>query len=298
MSFRGVQAESTGRTDAPEWTLDARDLLRAPHLPAKVFPFALIVLVAEVSLAFPPGVHSQTDALLSVGLLLATGGAFALPFRRLPTWTAVIIPLTYTGSLLALSLAGGPNSGVGVVLLVPPVWTALFHRKLDTAIVVIGVVGAEVVVSVAESASFGVTMRRAILWSLLASVVAVAIQGLRERTYRSAREREESQQHLGELSLLQERARIATELQSQVIKRVFDATLSLRSAARLTSSDAAQERIAAAVEQLDLSIRLLRETVFGAAEPRGEPSAVTPAPPTPSVADASKDGPVQLQAAE
>jgi len=72
---------------------------------------------------------------ISVGLLAATAAAFLLPWPRLPGWLTVLVPLAYTGSVLALLLAAGPTSGVGVVLLVPLVWTALFHRTWESGCV-------------------------------------------------------------------------------------------------------------------------------------------------------------------
>jgi hypothetical protein len=59
-----------------------------------------------------------------VALLLAVAAAFALPWPRLPAWSAVLVPLAYCGSVLALILAAGVTSGVGLVILVP-----LMRRK-------------------------------------------------------------------------------------------------------------------------------------------------------------------------
>ena len=91
---------------------------RGPGLLARVVPFAVVAVLAEVSLALPPGVISQPAMIASIVLLLAAAALFALPWRRLPTWATVLVPLAYTGSVLALILAAGATSGVGIVILV------------------------------------------------------------------------------------------------------------------------------------------------------------------------------------
>jgi uncharacterized membrane protein len=57
-------------------------------------------------------------AVISVVLLAAVTAAFLLPWPRLPAWMPVLVPLAYTGSVLALILAAGTTSGVGIVILV------------------------------------------------------------------------------------------------------------------------------------------------------------------------------------
>ena len=80
-----------------------------PGLLARAGPFALVAVAAEASLALPPGTREWTAVTVSLILLAATGLAFLLPWDRLPGWTTVLVPLTYTGSALALTLAGGPS---------------------------------------------------------------------------------------------------------------------------------------------------------------------------------------------
>lgn len=61
---------------------------------ARVAPFAGIAILAEASLALPPGWGSDTDAILSLVLLLAASAAIAfLPWLRLPDWLAMTVPL-------------------------------------------------------------------------------------------------------------------------------------------------------------------------------------------------------------
>lgn len=101
---------------------------RGRGLAARVLPFAVVAVLAEASLALPPGVTSEPAAIISVALLAATAAAFALPWGRLPGWAPVLMPLGYAGSVLALTIAAGSTSGVAIVALMPVVWAALFHR--------------------------------------------------------------------------------------------------------------------------------------------------------------------------
>jgi hypothetical protein len=108
---------------------------RGPGVLARVAPFAAVAALAEASLGLPPGPRSAAAAIVSVLLLLAVPPAFLLPWPRLAPWASVFVPLLYTGSALALILAAGPTSGVGIVILVPLVWTALFHRRWESGCV-------------------------------------------------------------------------------------------------------------------------------------------------------------------
>ena len=49
---------------------------------------------------------------------------------------------------------------MGIVLLVPLIWTALFHRRWESACVVAAIVAAEIVISLVESAPDAVIVRR------------------------------------------------------------------------------------------------------------------------------------------
>jgi signal transduction histidine kinase len=236
---------------------------RGPGVLTRVAPFAVVAALAEASLALPPGPQSAAAAIVSVLLLLAVPAAFLLPWPRLPDWATVFVPLLYTGSALALILAAGATSGVGIVILIPVVWTALFHQRWESGCVVAAVVAVEVTISLTPvAAADSVIVRRALLWALLGTLVSVATHGLRDRISRSQAERERLQDRLRELSVMEDRDRIATELRGNVIQRIFAAGLTLQGAVELTAEAHARRRIETSIGELDEVVRMLREAVF------------------------------------
>jgi hypothetical protein len=75
----------------------------------------------------------------------------------------VLVPLACTGSVLALILAAGTTSGVGIVILVPLVWTALFHRPWESACIVVAIVAVEVIISLTPAVAPDVVLARRIV---------------------------------------------------------------------------------------------------------------------------------------
>jgi signal transduction histidine kinase len=264
--LKGSTAESAVRPVAPPGPEQPPGFpFRGPGLLARVVPFAVVAVLAEVSLALPgPGVRSTPAVIVSIVLLLATAGLFALPWRRLPAWATVLIPLTYTGSVLALILAAGATAGVGLVILAPLVWTSLFHQRWESAVVVVAIVAVEVVTSLDPTAAAdSVIARRVLLFAALGTMISVATHGLRDRIAHSQRESARLQEQLREVTVQQDRDRIAAGLQDQVIQRIFAAGLALQSAASLSTQTGVRQRVEAAADDLDQVLRLLRDTVFG-----------------------------------
>jgi signal transduction histidine kinase len=234
-----------------------------PGLLARVAPFALVAVAAEASLALPPGTHQWAGVTVSLVLLVVVALAFLLPWDRLPGWMSVLVPLAYTGSALALTLAGGTVSGVGIVLLIPLIWTALFHRRWESACVLAAIIAAEIVISVVQSAPDAVIVRRVLLWGALGALLAVATHGLRDRIRRSQEATAQLQERIGELLVAYDRDRLATDLQSSVVQRIFAAGLGLQGALPLVTRAEARRRIESSVADLDDAIRLLRQAIFG-----------------------------------
>ena len=173
-------------------------------------------------------------------------------------------PAPYTGSVLALDLADGSTSGVGIVILIPLVWTALFHRRWESICVVAAIVAVEVIISLTPvAAADAVIARRAIFWASLGALISVATHGLRDRIRRSQERSEQLQGRLRELTVLADRDRIAADLRDTVIQRIFSAGLRLQSAASQTRSAEVRDKIGTSIEDLDQTVRMLRDAIFG-----------------------------------
>ncbi|WP_438295521.1 GAF domain-containing protein [Streptomyces sp. HUAS TT7] len=66
-----------------------------------------------------------------------------------------------------------------------------------------------------------------------------------------------------QLTLLEDRDRIARDLHDLAIQRLFATGMTLQSAARMIQQDTAAERVVRAVDDLDETIRIIRSTIFG-----------------------------------
>ncbi len=239
---------------------------RREGLVTRILPFALVAALGELSLALPPGPTSVVTTVLSAILLAAAGLAIAfLPWNRLPGALDVLPPLLYTASLLPLILAsGGPDSGVSAVLLMPLVWTSLFHRAWESGCVIPGILAVMLVASlIPHQASTSVILRRMVFWAALATLIAVATHGLRGRISRSQQAAARLQGRLREVSILQDRDRIASNLQDTVVQRLFAAGLSLQGIRVISGAPEVSQRIDGVVRNLDEAIRLLRQSIFG-----------------------------------
>jgi signal transduction histidine kinase len=240
---------------------------RGPGLLVRAVPFAAIAVLAEASLALQSGPVPAWAVAVSLVLLLAVAAAFALPWQRLPGWLSVLMPLTYTGSVLALILAAGSASGVGIVVLVPLIWTVLFHRRWESGCILAAVVAVEVITSLTPvAAPADVIARRVVFWTALGTVIAFATHELRDRSSRARTEAARLHRQLTELSLVQDRERIAAELQDKVIQQVFAVGLNLQGTVMLATQPDVRERILAAAGGLDEVLRLTRDAVFGLEE--------------------------------
>jgi diguanylate cyclase (GGDEF)-like protein len=149
----------------------------------RVLPFAFVAVLAVVSLALPPGPTSNADAFGSVGLFVLTAFLLWLPVSRSSGLFSVLVPVTYAFSVLLLILAaGGSNSGIGIVILLPLVWAALYHRPWESVVVVIVIVAIEVITSLTPIVvPVAVIARRVVFWTAIGSLISVAAHDLRSR---------------------------------------------------------------------------------------------------------------------
>lgn len=251
------QAPTDTDGDASGWQF------RRPGLASRAVPFGLVAVGATVSVLVPDGdVQSWPKYAASVVLLFICAGAFLLPWQRLPEWAPVLVPVLYTISVLELILASGVASGVGLVLLVPLIWSVLYHRRWESACVVVAVVAVQAASSIAQATPGAVVARRLVLWSALGALIAVATHGLRDRIRGSLVANAALQEEVRELSLARERDRIAADLGDSVVRKIFDAGLDLHSTAAMIGEGPAQTKLLHGVAELDEVIRMLRESVF------------------------------------
>jgi signal transduction histidine kinase len=213
-----------------------------------------------------------------------------VPWPRVPGWLTVTVPLLYTASILSLiQAAGGSTSGVSIVLLSPLIWAALFHRRWETAVVALAVLGVMLYVSLhPDMATTSVLIRRMFFWAALAAMIAFVGHGLRSRVRRSREETARVQERLREMSILADRDRIASSLHDNVVQRLFAAGLALQGVALRAARPDLTGRIDEVVQNLDESITLLRQSIFALeqGQPQRAPVAPGPAEPaTDSVAD-------------
>jgi signal transduction histidine kinase len=255
---QAATAVSGATTDWAPWRRDG--------LLTRIAPFAALAALAEASLALPPGPVSAAYAVISVVLLAGTAAAIAfLPWDRLPSWTKVSVPVLYTVSVFALiEAAGGSQSGLGLVLFSPLIWTALFHSRWDSVITTVVVLAAILAMSLTPSPATTADLTRRMFFSTaVAAMIALVGHGLRVRVNRSRQETTRTQERLRELSLLADRDRIGRSLHDSVIQRLFGAGLSLQGAAQLSVQPEVTSRIHDVVQNLDESIKLLRQSIFG-----------------------------------
>jgi diguanylate cyclase (GGDEF)-like protein len=195
--------------------------------------FALVAGAAEISLALPPGPASALDTLISIALLALVCLLIALPWAHMPDWATVIVPVTYAGSVLMLILAaGGSTSGVGIVILIPLIWTAMYHRRWESAVVVAVIVAVQLVTSLTPIVDpSAVIIRRVVFWAILGSVVSFGIHGLRERLRVTFAEREEL--HAAQTESF--RRMVALELAAEELTSTLDPKQVMITASRLAA---------------------------------------------------------------
>jgi signal transduction histidine kinase len=223
----------------------------------------VVAVLAELSLIVPPGWASTPAAVVSLVLLVAVPAMMLLRRDRMPSWTPVLVPLAYAGSVLALLLTVGSTSGVAIVILIPLIWTGLYHRRWESACVVAAIVAVEITVSLVPVRVGDAVLFRRRTVDRAGHADLRGHAGLRDSIRRAQEQRTRAEARLRELRVLEDRERIAADLQDRVVRRLHTAELALESAASMISGPRASRRIAAALQELDAATRVIRESVFG-----------------------------------
>jgi signal transduction histidine kinase len=268
-SIAGLTADAPGPADP---LADASGpALRRDGLAARIGPFAALAVLAEASLALPPGPASVPYAIASAAILALTAALVVLlPWDRLPAWCDVTVPLLYVASVFPLiQAAGGEYAGIMLILLSPIIWTALYHRPWESACVSVAALAVVLAVSLtgAPATPAAALIRRMITWTALTVMIAVAAHGLRARIRRSRQQAALMQGRLREMSIMADRDRIARSLHDTVVQRLFASGLSLQGVLGLLGSQPdVAGRVDQVVQDLDDSITLLRRSIFEAAQ--------------------------------
>ena len=101
------------------------------------------------------------------------------------------------------------------------------------------------------------------MWAALGTVIAVATHGLRDRISRAQEQAAQLQERLRQLSVIEDRERIAGDLRDKVIQRIFAAGLTLQSTAMRIADQSMRGRIEETITDLDHAVVILRDTIFG-----------------------------------
>jgi K+-sensing histidine kinase KdpD len=144
-------------------------------------------------LALPPGPKSGGYTASSVVVLVAVFASSPLaPWNRVPQWMTVLVPVAYVASVLTLILAtGSATSGIGIVILVPLVWSVLFHERWESLVVVLAILATELITSLTPIEVTGAVLsRRLVFWAFIGLLVAISAHDLRDRARGTLLERE------------------------------------------------------------------------------------------------------------
>lgn len=149
-------------------------------------PWTLIVsvvgvaILAEGSVALPPGPAHEFVFVLGSLLLIPVLGTLLLPWQRYRRWMTLAPSLVFTvaATLLILSL-GGTASGLTPLFLAPVLWTALYEGKRQTSIVIAGVTVATAVLAIGQDDVSSLLIRRVVLLGMMGVLIAVVTLGLR-----------------------------------------------------------------------------------------------------------------------
>lgn len=144
-----------------------------------------MAVVGQLSAVWPPGPSHVSIFFLSSALLVAAGGLAGLACLARPSlWVVASGAYIFSVALLEVS-TGGIRSGLGSLMFVPVVGAALYWRRWQSAAVLGQVIVALLYESLAGPHMADTTVRRVVLFGLIAAVLSVSIHALRERLVQS-----------------------------------------------------------------------------------------------------------------
>ncbi len=162
---------------------------------ASYLPFAIVAVVGQLSVAWPPG---PTDFGLYVvsSLLLFVILALIVVRRGMPPRTFVVGSALYMSSVSLLMLAsGGIGSGTGLLLFMPLVGVALYGKRWESVVCVVFMLAAILSVTLVSSELGAATLRRLFLTAAIAAMLSIAIHVIRGRLEESRARTERMLRH-------------------------------------------------------------------------------------------------------
>ena len=161
------------------WVPGARPTARSS------LPFLTLMSLGVLSIALPPyhatALHLALIAVLAVGLLAVHRHAIARDTR---TWLELVAPLgTFSLVVVLRDAAGGSESGLAPLVLVPLLWLAIFGTRKDllVAVVLVAVTFLAPVVVLGEEKYQLDDWRKAVIWTAAAALLALAVQDVVRR---------------------------------------------------------------------------------------------------------------------
>jgi diguanylate cyclase (GGDEF)-like protein len=167
-----------------------RDISRGQNLLAS--PFVFVAVAAEATLVLSPDTDSLAAAMFSLIFLGLAVLSFFIFTKSLKTWTHMFVPICYSASVVSLVIAcGTPASGIGLVMLLSIVWTALYLEVWQSVIVVAVVVGSEFITSIVPvNLTDSIRLRRVFVYLLVSGLIVYAVHEVRNRLARISAQRE------------------------------------------------------------------------------------------------------------
>jgi diguanylate cyclase (GGDEF)-like protein len=145
-------------------------------------PFAIAGLVALASTLLPPGPRYPIWLLVAIALAvaLALDGVLGIS-KRAPVWVPTVQLLVTVAAITVLAYADGPAAGLSALLLLPVIFSALYGKIWEAAVVIPAIVVADTFIWAQGTSSPAALFRSLAVYAGIALLVTAATHALRRR---------------------------------------------------------------------------------------------------------------------